>query len=123
MRSKTETTHISTIETALNDLEINKERLGPSTLLKAKVKIHLERLVDANARVKRSKQKAYEAAMKYDTSSSSLYKGHKAKLASRDMTSIHKTLNWDNPNTMQGETKNQEEIMEEASRFYKWIYS
>eukprot|EP00965_Chrysotila_dentata_P132133 4368814-Pleurochrysis_carterae.AAC.1 len=59
--------------------------------------------------------------MKYDTSSSSFYKGYRAKLASRDITSIHKIPNWDNPNTMQvqGETENEEEIMEEASRFYK----
>eukprot|EP00959_Pyramimonas_sp_CCMP1952_P233133 4871981-Pyramimonas_sp.AAC.1 len=60
--------------------------------------------------------------MKYDTSSSSFYKGYKAKLASRDITSINKIPNWDSPNTTQGETENHEEIMDEASRFYKWIY-
>eukprot|EP00965_Chrysotila_dentata_P141827 4687748-Pleurochrysis_carterae.AAC.1 len=37
--------------------------------------------------------------------------------------SINKIPNWDIPNTVQGETENQEEIMEEATRFYKWIYS
>eukprot|EP00965_Chrysotila_dentata_P107335 3545655-Pleurochrysis_carterae.AAC.2 len=93
MRSKTETTPISKIETALNDLKINMERLGPSTLLKSKERILLERLVDTKARVKRSKQKAYEATMKYGTSSSSFYQGYKAKLASRDITSIHKIPN------------------------------
>eukprot|EP00965_Chrysotila_dentata_P154764 5113909-Pleurochrysis_carterae.AAC.1 len=60
--------------------------------------------------------------MKYDTSSSSFYKGYRSKLASRDIPSIHKVPNWDNPNTTQGETESQDEIMEEASRFYEWIY-
>eukprot|EP00965_Chrysotila_dentata_P189416 6173307-Pleurochrysis_carterae.AAC.1 len=63
MRSTTETTPISKIKTALNDLKINMERLAPSTLLKARESILLERLVYAKARVKRSKQKAYEATM------------------------------------------------------------
>ena len=65
---------------------------------------------------------AYVCSLGEEVSSKQFYRKFKAKFSNPDISSLHVTPNWDQPDTRAPPTTTNEGISSELTKYYKWLF-